>query len=185
MRPDLSVSFPGSLSPLQQVALVLLRTLVGWHFLYEGVYKVLLPGWTRDGRPLPAWTAAAFLEGADGPLAPLARALAEAGGGLVLDRAVIAALVAIGLSLTLGLFARAGAAGAFLFLLLVYLLRLPGKGLPQPGAEGTYLLVDKTLVEAGAALLLLAFPTGRIAGLDRLRRRREPLAARRTQEIAP
>jgi hypothetical protein len=43
-------------------------------------------------------------------------------------------------------------------------------------AEGSYLFVNKTLVEAVAVLVLLSFDTGRIAGLDRLwrERRRSP-----------
>jgi thiosulfate dehydrogenase [quinone] large subunit len=37
----------------------------------------------------------------------------------------------------------------------------------QTGAEGAYLLVNKTLIEGIAVLALFAFDTGRIAGLDR------------------
>ena len=37
-------------SGFQKAGLVVLRTLVGWHFLYEGYYKLMLPGWTREGR---------------------------------------------------------------------------------------------------------------------------------------
>ena len=39
---------------MQQVALVVLRTLIGWHFLYEGYFKLLRPAWRRDGAPLGA-----------------------------------------------------------------------------------------------------------------------------------
>ena len=39
------------LSPLQQVSLVILRTLVGWHFLYEGYTKLLHPAWSQGGAP--------------------------------------------------------------------------------------------------------------------------------------
>nr|MBA3572564.1 hypothetical protein [Pyrinomonadaceae bacterium] len=39
---------------------------------------------------------------------------------------------------------------------------------PQPGNEGTYLLVNKTLIEAAGVIVLLAFNTGAIAGLDLL-----------------
>ena len=34
----------------QGVALVVLRTLLGWHFLYEGYYKLALPAWSTTGR---------------------------------------------------------------------------------------------------------------------------------------
>ena len=43
---------------------------------------------------------------------------------------------------------------------------------PQPHAEGSYLFVNKTLIEGVAVLVLLSFDTGRIAGLDRLWRDR-------------
>ena len=32
-------------------SLVVLRTLVGWHFLYEGYTKLLHPAWGQDGAP--------------------------------------------------------------------------------------------------------------------------------------
>jgi uncharacterized membrane protein YphA (DoxX/SURF4 family) len=46
---------------LEAVALVLLRTLIGWHFLYEGYYKLVVPGWTRAGAPVGAWSASGEL----------------------------------------------------------------------------------------------------------------------------
>ena len=73
-----------------------------------------------------------------------------------------------------GLFTRAGCWGALLFLTLVYWVTIPVQGIPQPGSEGAYLLVNKNLIEWAAVLLLLVFRTGEIAGLDIwLQRRRE------------
>ena len=34
---------------MKPFALVVLRTLIGWHFAYEGYYKLMLPGWSRGG----------------------------------------------------------------------------------------------------------------------------------------
>ena len=79
------------------------------------------------------------------------------------------ALVAVGLSLILGVFTQAGCWGALTLLTTFYLAAIPTAGTPQPGAEGTYLLVSKTLVEAAAVLVVLSFRTGAIAGLDVLR----------------
>ena len=59
---------------------------------------------------------------------------------------------------------------------------LPTSGLHKTGSEGAYLLVNHNLVEEGAVLAVLAFRTGRIAGLDLLLRR--PRAAPRVQEAA-
>ncbi|MDX5478206.1 MAG: DoxX subfamily, partial [Cyclobacteriaceae bacterium] len=36
-------------STAQSSALVLLRLLIGWHFLYEGVIKLYSPAWTAKG----------------------------------------------------------------------------------------------------------------------------------------
>ena len=58
------------LSRFQAFGLILLRTLIGWHFLYEGYYKLMLPGWSRTGTPLAPFSAAGYMKGATGPLAP-------------------------------------------------------------------------------------------------------------------
>src|SRR4029453_9397288 len=63
---------------VQQVTLVVLRTLVGWHFLYEGYTKVLQPAWARDGAPLVPWSSAGYLKAATGPLAGVFHALGNA-----------------------------------------------------------------------------------------------------------
>jgi thiosulfate dehydrogenase [quinone] large subunit len=43
--------------------------------------------------------------------------------------------------------------------------------MPQTGAEGAYLLVNKNLIELFAVLTVMAFRTGALAGLDRFRAR--------------
>jgi thiosulfate dehydrogenase [quinone] large subunit len=165
-----------SLSSFQQFSLVALRTLIGWHFLYEGIYKLRLPGWSPDGHPIPAWTARGFITGATGPIGGLARAAADAGLLPWIDRLMMLGVAAVGLSLILGLLTRAGCVGGLLLLGLFYVMQVPTTGMPQPMAEGSYLLVNKTLVEGMAVLVLFSFDTGRIAGLDRLwrERRRAP-----------
>lgn len=150
----------------QSAALVLLRTLVGWHFLYEGYYKAWLPAWSGAGAPLPAWSAASYLAAATGPLAGLFRALGTPPVAHWIDLLVVAALLGAGLSLILGLLTQWGAALALALLTLFYLAQVPLAGVPAPTAEGTYLVVDKTLVEWGAVLVLLSQRTGRLAGLD-------------------
>lgn len=159
-------------STVQAAALVILRTLIGWHFLYEAYYKITSPAWSPTGGPLAAWTSAGYLKGASGPLAKLFQRIVDGGGTHWLDRGVKIGLLLIGLSLILGLFTRAGAAGALFFLSLFYLLYIPTLGVPQPNAEGTYLIVNKTLIEAAAVAVLLVFNTGAIAGLDLLWNRR-------------
>ena len=156
----------------QSIALIVLRTLIGWHFLYEAYYKIVSPAWSPGGGPLTPWSSVGYLKGASGPLARVFQRLINAGATTWIDRSVKLALLLIGLSLLLGLFTRVGAVAALVFLSLFYLLYVPILGVPQPNAEGTYLIVNKTLIEAIAVIVLLAFDTGRIAGLDLLWQRK-------------
>jgi len=156
----------------QSIALIVLRTLIGWHFLYEAYFKIMSPAWTRGGAPLTPWTSAGYLQGSSGPLAGIFHRLVNAGWTVWLDRGVKVALLVIGLSLILGLFTRVGLWLALAMLSLFYLLYVPTLGIPQPNNEGTYLIVNKTLIEAAAVVVLLMFDTGRIAGLDFFLKRR-------------
>ena len=168
----------GALSSLQQFSLVLLRTLVGWHFLYEGYFKLMRPAWTRDGVLLGPWSSAGYLRAATGPFADVFHRLATSPWLPTIDHVVSIGLLLVGLSLVLGLFTQAGSVGAMLLLALFYVASIPTRGLHEPGNEGAYLLVNKNLVEAAAVLAVFAFRTGRIAGLDRLRRGRTPVPPR-------
>ena len=160
-----------SLSSAQQAALVLLRTFIGWHLLYEGYVKLLHPSWSRAGEPLERFTSLGYLKNASGPFAPAFRALADPAWAPWLDTGVALALLIAGLLLILGLFTQAGCVLALTLLALFYLSAIPLHGVPEPRAEGTYLIVNKNLIEATAVGVLLSFRTGRIAGLDSLRRR--------------
>jgi len=172
---------------LQQFALVLLRTLVGWHFAWEGFVKLFRPSWSRGGWPLPPWSATGYLQGATGPLADVSHRVADSGWMGVVDLGIAVLLLLTGLSLMLGLFTRSGTVSALVLLALFYVLYIPTAAVKVAGAEGNYLFVDKTLVEAGAVFVLLVFNTGRFAGLDLLlgRRRREEVAAAEATDPAP
>jgi thiosulfate dehydrogenase [quinone] large subunit len=155
-----------SLNRTQQMALVLLRTLIGWHFLYEGLVKLVWPAWTRAGVPLGRFSSAGYLRSSTGPFADVFRAFADASWLPWLDLLMAWSLLLIGLGLMLGLFTQLACAGALALLALFYLSWLPTRGVYEPGTEGNYLLVNKNLVEAAAVFVVLAFRTGRIAGLD-------------------
>jgi len=163
----------------QQAALVVLRALIGWHFLYEGFVKILWPAWSRDGAPIARFSSAGYLRSATGPLADLFHGLAEVSWLPWLDHLLAWSLLLVGLGLILGLFTQLACAGALALLALFYLSWLPTRGVYEPGAEGNYLLVSKNLIEAAAVAVVLVFRTGRIAGLDLLRGRE------RAQPVAP
>ena len=166
-----------SLTRVQQTALVFLRTLIGWHFLYEGFVKLVWPAWTRGGVPLGRFSSASYLRSSTGPLSDLFRALADVSWLPWIDVLMAWGLLLVGLALMLGLFTQLACAGALALLTLFYLSWLPTRGVYEPGTEGNYLLVNKNLVEAAAVLVLFVFRTGRIAGLDLLLARPRAAAA--------
>jgi len=82
-------------------------------------------------------------------------------------------LLLIGLGLMLGLFTRLSVICGIVLLSFYFLSHPPLAGIqyiiPQ---EGSYLLVNKTLIEIIALCVLLVFPTGQIAGIDRFFRKK-------------
>ena len=160
-----------SLSRWQQIALVTLRTLIGWHFAYEGYFKLLAPAWGRDGAPLDRFSSAGYLQNAGGPLGEVFQSLARPAWIPYIDTGVAIALLLVGILLMLGWLTQLACAGAMALLAVFYLSAIPLSGLPQPRAEGTYLLVNKNLIEFAAVAVLWTFQTGRVAGLDMRRQR--------------
>lgn len=147
-------------SSFQLRALVALRMLIGWHFLYEGIAKFLNP----------YWTAAGYLQASQGPFSSWFVALAATPSTLALVDALNTwGLVLIGLGLIAGAFTRLSTFLGAVMLFFYYIANPPLLGIESTvPAEGSYLFVNKVLIEMVALLVLLAFPTGRIVGLDRL-----------------
>ena len=92
---------------IQQTTLIVLRTLIGWHFLYEGYTKLLQPAWGRSGAPIAPSSSAGYLKAATGPLAPMFHSLGGASWIGTFDILLAVLLLAVGVSLMLGFFARA------------------------------------------------------------------------------
>ena len=145
---------------VQKFALVLLRVVIGWHFLYEGVAKLLKAN----------WSAAGYLMQARGFLAPFFKWIADSEGVLALvNQLNIWGLIAIGLALILGCFTRLSAIFGILLILLYYLANPPFIGYYYSiPSEGNYLIVNKNLVEMAALLLIAVSYSGQYAGLDRI-----------------
>ena len=139
--------------------LVILRVSIGWHFLYEGFSKLINPDWSSVG----------YLLDSQGIFAGFFYALA--GNPAVLkavDFLNIWGLIAIGLALILGSLTRVAIVGGVVLLSFYYLSHPPFIGIRfSVPVEGSYLIVNKTLIELFALLVLYHFPTERIAGLDR------------------
>ena len=140
--------------------LVILRMLIGWHLLYEGVVKLWNPGWSAGG----------YLMDSQGLFANLFYKMAASPSVLgVVDFMNVWGLILVGLGLLLGIFTRLACVGGIVLLALYFLSHpaLIGVKYAMP-TEGSYLFVNKNLIEIAALCVLLVFPTGKMAGLDGL-----------------
>jgi uncharacterized membrane protein YphA (DoxX/SURF4 family) len=77
-------------------------------------------------------------------------------------------LTICGIGMFLGLFSRLSSLGAAGFLTLFYVAYLVPGYFPVPNAEGSYLVINKNVVELIACLALATMPTGCWGGLDAL-----------------
>jgi len=120
-------------------ALTIIRIAIGWHFLYEGISKIIEGG----------WSSAPYLAGSRWIFAPVFHWMAESTAMTsAVDFLNIWGLILVGLGLILGVFTRwASIAGAImLFFYFVAYPPIPGYTISVP-VEGSYLWVNKTLIE--------------------------------------
>jgi thiosulfate dehydrogenase (quinone) large subunit len=153
-------------STIQLTSLVILRVLIGWHFLYEGIAKLLSAHWSAASYLLESkWIfSGLFVWMASNPVVLI-----------LVNFLNIWGLIAIGMGLVLGGMTRIASFAGVLILLLYYICNPPfiGYTYSMP-MEGSYLIVNKNLVELFSLVVLIVFPTGSIIGLDRLMRH-EPI----------
>ena len=139
--------------------LVVLRVLIGWHFLYEGITKLVNPDWTAYG----------FLIDSGWIFSGVFQDMANNPGILkIVDLFNVWGLILIGFSLILGFLSRPAILGGIVLLATYYLSHPPFVGIEYAvPSEGKYLWVNKNLIELAALAVLYVFPTSRKIGLDR------------------
>jgi uncharacterized membrane protein YphA (DoxX/SURF4 family) len=140
-----------------------LRILVGWHFLYEGIAKLITPG----------WSAKIYLIGSNWIFADLFHQMASSPGIMkVVDFLNIWGLILIGLSLFIGLLVRWASVAGSVILLFYFVAYPPISGYTLGTvSEGSYLWVNKTLIEFFILLVFIVLPTELFYGTDRLIKR--------------
>ena len=148
------------ISKWQSALMVVLRFLIGWHLLYEGIYKLFNP----------SWSSIAFLANSEWIFAGIADWITSNEGVLnAVDLLNTWGLIAIGLGLILGLFTRPAAIAGTVLLGLYYLFNPPFIGMGTSiSLEGNYLIVNKNLIEAVMLLLIAVSPAAKSFGLDSL-----------------
>ncbi len=139
--------------------LVILRVAIGWHFLYEGLVKLMNPNWSSVG----------FLLDSRGFMESFFHSLTASPNTIyIIDQLNIWGLILIGLGLILGFFARPACIFGIILLTGYFLSHPPFVGLRYAvPSEGSYLIVNKNLVELIALAVLFVFPSSRIIGIDR------------------
>lgn len=147
-------------SNFQLTGLVIARVLIGWYCLYEGVIKLVNPNWSSF----------AFLSDSQGWFAFIFKAMATSRSIVsIVDFLNVWGLIAIGLGLILGLFARLATMSGIGLIGLYWLSHpaLINTKYLMPSEEST-LWVGKNLIFIALLLILLAFPTSERIGIDRL-----------------
>lgn len=138
--------------------ITVVRVAVGWHFLYEGLSKLFIPG----------WTAQPFLAGSNSFIAGFYHWMADSSAIMsIVDILNISGLILIGLGLFLGVFIRAASIAGILLLALYYFAYPPFGVSLMMQPEGALYIVNKNFIEA-AILLVFVFSGNRGLGLDRL-----------------
>lgn len=122
--------------------------LIGWHFLYEGIWKWVQPG---------GWSAVGYLRMSRWFAAPIFHHIAETPWLLQLcDQLNMWGLMLIGFALLLGVMIRPAAFFGILMLAFYYIAQPP---FSAASSEGHYLLIDRNVIEAIALLVVMVLPS--------------------------
>ena len=136
-------------SKSQSVILIILRLVIGYHFLYEGMVKLLSPQWTSAPFLLQAdWLFSGFFHWLAGNAAMLS----------LVNFLNIWGQILIGLGLIIGLFSTTAALAGAVMIALYYIA--------VPPFVGSFSFVDRNLLELFALIITAQFPTSNILGLD-------------------
>lgn len=140
----------------KRIFVTTLRVAIGWHFLYEGFSKLMIPDWSAYNYLI---NSTSFMSGFYHGLAS-SQVLIK-----VVDLLNIYGLILIGLALFVGIFIRyASVAGVFL--LMLYYFAYPPFGVSLlSGLEGNLYIVNRIFIEA-LALMVLIFSKEKGFGMD-------------------
>lgn len=144
---------------IQLTAIVILRVLIGWHFLYEGIIKIMNPN----------WSSAPYLNNSKWIFSDIFNFIVNNQLLLgIVDFLNMWGLTIIGLFLILGLFTRSSSYAGIALLLFYYFSMPPFIGIDYTGVplEGNYLIVNKNLIEASALFVVGIIRNSDFIGLD-------------------
>lgn len=135
----------------------LMRIIVGWHFLYEGLSKLMIPGWSSYSYLMESkWLLSGFFHWI----------IAHPVLLNIVDLLNIWGLILIGVLLILGLFTRYVSLAGIVLLLLYYIANPPFVETSMP-SQGHYFIVNLNIIEAGILLMFVILKKDTSWGLDR------------------
>lgn len=147
-------------SSIYRYLLTFTRIAIGWYFLYEGITKILIPN----------WSSAPYLAESRWIFAPVFHwMIGHTGIITVVDFLNIWGMILIGLGLMLGLLTRWASLGGSVMLLFYFVAYppIPGYMVGVP-VEGSYLWVNKTLIEFFILLAFVFISSDKHFSIDRL-----------------
>ena len=140
----------------KKILLTLVRMAIGWHFLYEGIAKMLIP----------KWTSFSYLANSSGPLSAPYHWMASTPAVLkAVDILNVFGLLLIGAALFIGLFSRIAAICGALLLTMYYFAYPPFGDSLFSVSEGHLFIIDKIFIEA-LVLLFFVFLREKGYGID-------------------
>jgi uncharacterized membrane protein YphA (DoxX/SURF4 family) len=135
----------------KSIIFLILRISLGWHFLYEGLTKVIDPHWTAE----------AYLRGSSGIFSPFFHFLSSGPGMITaVDFLNEWGLILVGSALILGVFVRMASVSGILLLMLYYFAYPPfGHQSADILSEGHFWIINRNLIEALVFLVIYLFPS--------------------------
>ncbi len=136
---------------IKSIVYLLLRISLGWHFLYEGVTKIIDPHWTAE----------AYLRASYGIFSSFFRFLSSGPGMITaVDFLNEWGLILIGSALILGVFIRIASVSGIVLLMLYYFAYPPfAYQSADIVSEGHYWIINRNLIEALAFMIIYIYPS--------------------------
>lgn len=134
------------------------RIFIGWHFLFEGISKLLNPNWSSSAYLMQSqWLFSGFFHWLISNTVSLH----------IVDFLNIWGLIIIGLCLFIGFFTRTASISGALLLLLYYIANPPFIHSSAP-SEGHFYIINYNLIEASALIVFASFQKDYLWGIQRL-----------------
>ncbi len=147
------------MAKIQTTILTILRVALGWHLFYEGITKILSDSWSSATYLVESkWIFSGFFQW-----------IAQSPDILNIVDILNAWILCIaGLMILFGLLTRVSALISASLILLYYLANPPFVGYPGVTGEGTYLIINKNLIEVLSLAVFIFIPKNSHYSFDRL-----------------